>query len=102
MKNYLSNLLPMHFHEKLDQIFKSNVWKHRTLRTVFDPYSSEYTETSIEKKIAILKTISDNGIDLGQVIKEYKKFYREENKPHVISSIEDGLINLLEGSLTNT
>lgn len=90
----------MHYQEKLDEIFnKGNLWKHRTLRTVFDPFSSEWNETSIEEKLGILKTIKGNDIDIQSLIIQYKRFYNEENKPHVSKAVEDGLRILLIDSL---
>jgi len=90
----------MHYQEELDEIFqKGNLWNHRTLRTIFDPFSSEWNETSIEEKLGILKTIQENGIDIQSLIIQYKRFYNEENKPHVSKSVEDGLRILLINSL---
>lgn len=90
----------MHYQEQLDKIFgKGSLWKHRTLRTVFDPFSSEYDNTTIDKKLEILKTIKENNIDFSELIHNYKKFYLEENKPNVIKSLEDGLRILLVNSL---
>ena len=63
----------MHYQKKLDKIFSNgNLWKHRTLRTLFDPNSSEYNETSMEKNLEILQKIRDNKIDLNQLLDEYK------------------------------
>ena len=46
----------MNYQQQLDKIFgKGSLWKHRTLRTVFDPFSSEYDNTTIDKKLEILK-----------------------------------------------
>ncbi len=90
----------MHYQEKCDQIFANgNIWKHRTLRTIFDPYSSEYEKTNSDQKIEILETIIKNNIELNELIIEYKNFYYEENKKNVVDSLEDGLINLLSKSL---
>jgi len=90
----------MHYQDKLDNIFcKGRIWNHRTLRTVFDPYSSEWQDTTIDKKIEILKVINKNGIDLIKLINDYKLFYLEENKPHVIKSVEDGLKILLSNAI---
>lgn len=91
----------MHYQEKLDQIFdKGSLWKHRTLRTLFDPYSSEYDKTTMDKKVEILQIIvNDNQISLMELIMEYKDFYHEENKKHVVDAVEDGLINLLAKTL---
>lgn len=87
----------MHYQQKIDKIFaKGNLWKHRTLRTLFDPYSSEYEQTTIEKKLEILKTIRENKIDLNEIIEEYKMFYTEENKIHVVDVADAGLADLLK------
>jgi hypothetical protein len=85
----------MHYQEKLDNIFaKGSLWQHRTFRTVFDPYSSEYDDTSMEKKVEYLRKCNDNDLKLSELVDGYKEFYLEENKPNVIKSLEDGLIRL--------
>lgn len=90
----------MHYQDKLDNIFaKGSLWKHRTLRTIFDPFSSEYDETTINEKLEILKKIKDNEIELSELIDDYKEFYLEENKPNVIKSVEYGLRILLVNAL---
>ena len=87
----------MHYQQKIDKIFgKGDLWKHRTLRTLFDSNSSEYNHTTMEKKLEILKIIRENGIDLKELIDEYKEFYIEENKIHVVDSADEGLNILLE------
>lgn len=72
------------------------MWKHRTLRTLFDPFSSEYNQTTMDKKLEILKTIKDNGIDLTELLIDYKEFYTEENKIHVVDVADEGLERLLK------
>ncbi|HAF28398.1 MAG TPA: hypothetical protein DCG75_05055 [Bacteroidales bacterium] len=90
----------MHYQEKLDNIFaEGSLWQHRTLRTIFDPFSSEYDETTIDEKIEILKKIKNNKIELSELIDDYKEFYLEENKPNVINSVEYGLRILLVNAL---
>jgi hypothetical protein len=90
----------MHYQEKLDAIFgKGDLWKHRTLRTVFDPYSSEYDKTTIEQKLDILKTIKSNKIDLKELVEDYSDFYLEENKRHVVNAVAEGLVILLSNLL---
>ncbi len=86
----------MHYQQKLDTIFaKGSLWKHRTLRTLFDPFSSEYNHTTIEKKLEILTTIRENGMDLNELLDDYKEFYIEENKIHVVDVADEGLERLL-------
>lgn len=90
----------MHYQEKLDAIFgKGSLWKHRTLRTVFDTFSSEYDKTNIDEKLEILKKAKGSGLELSEIIDGYKTFYLAENKQNVINSIENGLKLLLENSL---
>ncbi|WP_276975857.1 hypothetical protein [Flavobacterium filum] len=89
----------MHYQQRIDNIFaKGDLWKHRTLRTLFDPHSSEYNQTTMERKLEILQTIKDNGIDLVNLLDEYKEFYTEENKIHVVDVAEEGL-KILEKQL---
>ena len=87
----------MHYQEKIDKIFgKGSLWKHRTLRTLFDPYSSEYNDTTLDRKLEILKTIRENKIDLKELINDYKEFYTEENKIHVVDVANEGLEILMK------
>jgi hypothetical protein len=86
----------MHYQEKIDKIFgKGSMWQYRTLRTLFDPYSSEYSETTMDRKLEILKTIRENYIDLNELLNDYKEFYTEENKIHVVDGADKGLEILL-------
>jgi hypothetical protein len=90
----------MRYQEQLDKIFgNGSLWNHRTLRTVFDPYSSEYEQTTMDRKVEILRTIVDNNISLAELISEYKDFYKEEKKTNVVEAMEDGLTNLLTKAL---
>jgi len=87
----------MNYQQQLDKIFSpGDLWKHRTLRTLFDPYSTEYQHTTMDEKTSILKTILNNGISLKALIGAYKDFYRKENKPDVADALEDGLVMVLE------
>ena len=87
----------MHYQQKIDKIFgKGSLWKHRTLRTLFDPNSSEYNQTTMDKKLEILNTIRENKIDLNELLDEYKEFYTDENKIHVVDVADEGLEILLK------
>lgn len=89
----------MHYQQRIDNIFaKGDLWKHRTLRTLFDPHSSEYNQTTMERKLEIIQTIKDNGIDLANLLDEYKEFYTEENNIHVVDVADEGL-KILEKQL---
>jgi hypothetical protein len=89
----------MHYQQKIDKIFgKGSLWKHRTLRTLFDPNSSEYNQTTMEKKLEILQKIKENNIDLPELLNDYKEFYKEENKIHVVDIAEEGLEILLKNT----
>jgi hypothetical protein len=90
-----------HYQEIVDEVFGS-YYRHRTLRTLFDPNSNEWTETTINEKLEILKTLLDsNKIDLDETLIGYKHFYQKElaNKSHVLNSLQDGLAILLSNSL---
>lgn len=68
-----------------------------SLRTCFDPWSHEWSETSLEVKIDILKKVVDAGQSLKDILGEYKIRYK--NSP-ASKDTEDGLINLLQYMLT--
>lgn len=88
------------YESRLDKIFsKGSLWKHRTFRTVFDPFSSEWNETDYEKKIEILKKVVAAGEDLEILIRDYKNRYHEQNRREISSSVETALAKLLEYQL---
>jgi len=90
-----------HYQDIVDEVFGS-IYRHRTLRTLFDPNSSEWNDTTIDKKLEILRKLLDSGkISLDEIIIGYKHFYQTEltNKGHVVNSLQDGLVALLANSL---
>lgn len=90
-----------HYQDIVDEVFGS-MYQHRTLRTVFDPNSSEWDETTIDKKLEILKKLlASNKATLDEILHSYRHFYQHElsNKGHVINSLQDGLSILLTNSL---
>lgn len=92
-----------HYQDIVDEVFGS-LYRHRTLRTLFDPSSSEWNDTTIDKKLEILKKLLDSGkISLEEILIGYKHFYQTElaNKGHVVNSLQNGLAILLTNSLNN-
>lgn len=86
---------------RLDRIFSPNSnWKHRTLRTVFDPPSHEWSTTTMEEKLDILKKIAKAGENFRMLIREYKMRYNENGRKDIAGSVEDALIELLQYSIT--
>lgn len=89
-----------YYESRMDKIFgKSSFWKHRTLRTIFDPFSSEWADTDFFKKKQILRQIIESGEDLEQLIWEYKERYEEQKRKDIANSVEDALIRLLVSEL---
>ena len=90
-----------HYQDIVDEVYGS-MYSHRTLRTLFDPNSSEWGETTIVKKLEILKKLlHSNKTTLDEILNGYKHFYQHElaNKKHVLNSLQDGLTILLTNSL---
>ena len=82
----------------MDEIFGAN-YKHRTLRTVFDPYSNEWSETNVDEKKSILKKILESKkITLNELIRSYKLYYLYEPTyiKNIAESVEDSLVILLD------
>ncbi len=83
----------MNYHSRLDKLFsKGEMWNHRTLRTIFDPFAAEWSNTTIDKKLEILEKMIDSGYSLIDWIREYNEFYAVDlNKLHVPLSVPDAL-----------
>ena len=96
MKEYIN------YEAILDKIFaEGDLWQHRTFRTVLDPFSNEYGETTFEKKIEILEKVVKSGEDLNFLINDYKKCYIEQNRMDIAARVEMALILLLQHKLKN-
>lgn len=64
-----------HYQQLIDQIFaKGDLWKHRTLRTLFDPHASEYSKTTPEQKAKIMSKILTSDIPFEILVDQYKTF----------------------------
>lgn len=72
------------------------MWKYRTFRTVLDPASSEYSETSMEQKINYLQALKDNDMKLSELIRGYKKRYIEQGRKDIAIESENALIGVIE------
>lgn len=87
--------------EQVDKALGNSYSKHRTLRTCFDPGSQEWSETTMEERIAVLEKVVNSGNSLNRILLDYKITYKEMNKKHVVESLESGLIELIEYFLKN-
>ena len=86
-----------YYEARMDLIFaKGDLWKHRTLRTVFDPSSSEWGNTTMQQKVAILKKIVENGENLYGLIDDYKDRYREQNRYDIANQTGNALAFIIE------
>lgn len=89
-----------HYQKLVDEIFaKGDLWKHRTLRTVFDSNSTEYSKTSPEQKAKIMSKILTADFPFEILVDQYKQFYRELGKPYVAKDFEKGLLALIDKKL---
>jgi hypothetical protein len=89
------------YEARLDKIFgNGSMWKHRTFRTILDPFSSEWNGTDYDKKIEILEKVIASGEDLEILINDYKERYDEQNRKDISSSVESALTKLLQYRLT--
>ncbi|MBK9422988.1 MAG: hypothetical protein IPN54_02375 [Bacteroidetes bacterium] len=90
-----------HYESRMYNIFGLG-WSHCTLRTLFDPFSSEYTETSMTEKLSIINRIIHAGEDLGGLINEYMLRYYAQGRNDISSSAVIGVANLLNKTLKHT
>lgn len=91
---------PIDYKARMDKIFtQGHLWNHRTLRTVFDPGSSEWDRTTMEQKIVILKKIVESGEKLDRLIFNYKNRYREQDRNDIAGRVGEAAIILLNYNL---
>ena len=85
------------YEARMDMIFTNgHLWKHRTLRTVFDPPSSEWGNTTMYQKAAILKKIVENGENLYELIFDYKDRYIEQNRRDIANETGNALAHIID------
>jgi hypothetical protein len=85
------------YEARMDMIFANgHLWKHRTLRTVFDPPSSEWGNTTMHQKAAILKKIVENGENLYSLIDDYKDRYLEQNRRDIANETGNALAHIID------
>lgn len=90
----------MHYTDKLDQIFNNGInWEHRSFRTVLNPASAEYKETTAEEKLELLRIAHKNGLPILILLDQYKEHYTVMEKEHVAEAAEQGLAQLLSDLL---
>ena len=90
-----------HYQEIVDEVIGQHS-SHRTLRTLFDPGSSEWNDTTMDKKLELLKKILDSGkISFPSLIFAYTLYYKKESpgREYVADALPEGLALLLEFSL---
>lgn len=84
----------LHYHYRADALFgKNGPWNHRTLRTFFDPFSSEWRETTRERKLEVLEKLVASDYPLADWLADYENYYRHESvgRAYVIKEIDSAL-----------
>ena len=89
-----------YYETRLDKIFTNGaLWKHRTFRTIFDPLSSEWGDTTYDQKIEILQKVVSSGVKLRKLIRDYKARYNEQNRRDITLEVENALAEILQYKL---
>lgn len=78
--------------KKLEKIGYSGI----TLRDLFDQFSSEFSSTNFEKKVAKIENLIAKGINIELLIYEYIEDYKKSSKPYVANDISWALSSLIE------
>lgn len=84
----------LHYHYRADALFgKNGHWNHRTLRTFFDAGSSEWRETTRERKLEVLEKLAASDYPLADWIKDYEHYYLHESvgRAYVVKEIDSAL-----------
>lgn len=84
----------LHYHYRADALFgKNGPWNHRTLRTFFDPLSSEWRETTRERKLEVLDKLIASDYPLANWLDDYENYYRHESvgRAYVVKEVDSAL-----------
>lgn len=87
-----------YYSDIMDEVLGRN-HRHRSLRTIFDPYSHEWSETTMDEKVKILQKIVDSErISLSSLILDIKVYYTQElaNKSYAVDSVDYAFAEILE------
>ena len=88
------------YEARMDNLFGNGaIWQHRTLRTLFDPYSEEWKFTDLEEKIQMLKSITESEESFLSLIYQFKDRYDENGRIDISSSVEVSLAMIIEYQL---
>ncbi len=90
------------FFERIDEMMGCNEdYEHRTLRTVFDSFSSEWDDTDMEEKVEILKKMVDSGMNIGITSVEFLMEMEDLNKKISDNDVLLSISAILEYVLKN-
>ena len=88
------------YEARMDNLFgNGSIWRHRTLRTLFDPYSEEWKNTDLNEKVQILRSITESEESFPGLIYQFKDRYEENGRIDISSSVEVALVTILEYQL---
>lgn len=74
---------------------ESEVCMYTSLRTCLDPESEEWNQTTMQKKIDIIKKHIAEGHSIQELIIDYRSFYINKKNIEVAHRVFDGLMELL-------
>jgi len=81
--------------EELDEMELEDLELLGKLRECFDPYCSEYNNSTMEQKIEILRKIKSKGMSMTQILMEYKDRYAE-HKSNPLAVLPQGLAAMVD------
>ena len=88
------------YEARMDNLFgNGSIWRHRTLRTLFDPYSEEWKNTDLDEKVQILRSITASEESFLGLIYQFKDRYEENGRIDISSSVEVSLAMIIEYQL---
>ena len=77
----------------------SEISLYTSLRTCLDPESEEWNQTTMHKKIELLRKTIANGHTLQELVIDYRAFYINQKNIEVAQRTFDGLVELLNHSI---
>ncbi|MDO7876528.1 hypothetical protein Q5H93_17420 [Hymenobacter sp. ASUV-10] len=83
----------MHYQEQVEKVLGTH--QHSSLRTCFDPYAHEWSETTLPQKAAILHKCVTAGLSIEHLVREYQFEYSELKGAYAVEDTHIALAAIL-------
>lgn len=83
----------MHYQERVAKVLGTR--QHSSLRTCFDPYAHEWSETTLSEKYLILSRCVNSGLNIEYLVRGYRDEYTKIKGSYAVEDLDLALAQIL-------